>query len=32
VDATCMLAKVYEELKQADKSSALQAKCVALTQ
>jgi len=32
VDATCMLAKVYEELKQGEKSSALQAKCVALTQ
>lgn len=32
VDATCMLAKVYEELKQAEKSSALQAKCVVLTQ
>ena len=31
VDATCMLASVYQELKQNEKATALQEKCAALT-
>ena len=32
VDATCMLASVYQELRQQDKAAALQEKCAALSQ